>query len=128
MTDSEVMRILAEATGAQMQMADVNTYVSSPMVNGGAGVSINAGAPGASGPAAQMGAASAILWLVAGFGVVSVGTAYLARKGVRPEIGRFDALDAVWNASSVAVLFATFKLLAYRYHGHRISQAVLLLL
>ena len=128
MTETEVMRKLAELTGAQMQVYDMNTFVSSPMVNGGAGVSVNAGAPGASAAGATMSASSAILWLVGGLAAIGVGTAVLARKGVRPEVGRFDALDAVWNAATVGVMFGTFKLLAYRFHGHKISQAVLLLL
>ena len=127
-TQTDVMRWLAEATGATMQTADagVSTFVSYP--GGGAGVAANAGVPGGSIPGSTMGAASAVLWLVGGLAAISVGTAVLARKGVRPEIGRFDALDALWNAATVGVMFGTFKLLAIRYHGHKISQAVLLLL
>ena len=101
-----------------------NTYVSQP---GDTSWSVPA-APGAMAPGGQMSAASAVAWLIVGAAGISLGTGYLARKGVRPEIGRFDAIDAVWNAATVAVLFGTFKLLAYRYHGHRISQAVLLVL
>lgn len=129
MTETEVLRWLAESTGARMQVgadAGVSTFVSYP--GGGAGVNDTAGAPGQTIPGATMGATSAVLWLVGGLVVISVGTAVLARKGVRPEIGRFDALDAVWNAATVGVMIATFKLLAIRYHGHKISQAVLLLL
>jgi len=75
-----------------------------------------------------MSAATAVVWLIVGAAGVSVATGYLARKGVRPEIGRFDAIDAVWNAATVAVVFGTFKVLAYRFHGHRLSQAILLVL
>ena len=106
----------------------MNTYVSAP---GGTGLSAGAQvavAPGGAAPGGTMSATSAILWLVGGAAVLSVGTAYLARKGVRPEIGRFDAIDIAWNTTTVALGFATIKLLAYRFHGHSISQAVLLLL
>lgn len=109
-------------------MSTQNTYVSDP---GSGSSQVQAGysmAPGGSMPGGQMSMTSGVLWLVAGAAAISVGTGYLARKGVRPEIGRFDAIDAVWNAATVAVVFATFKLLAYRYHGHKVSQAVLLLL
>ena len=122
----ERIRALAEATQARMQTdIGMNTYVSNPMMNASAGVNA---APGMSLPGGSMSPTSGLLWLIGGLAVISVGTGYLARKGVRPEIGRFDAIDAVWNAATVGVVFAAFKLLAYRYHGHGISQAVLLLL
>ena len=103
-----------------------NTYVSNP--GGTAPTAAPPGPPGGGVAGANMSMTSAVLWLVGGLAGIGVGTAYLARKGIRPEIGRFDALDAVWNAASVGVIFGTFKLLAYRYHGHELSQAVLLLL
>ncbi len=111
-----------------MSMTDVmgqNTYVSNPGGNATPGYT---GAPGGTGPGAGMSMASAIAWLMVGSAAVGIGTAVFARKGVKPQIGTLDVFSTVYNASTVAVVFATAKLLAYRYHGHRISQAVLLVL
>jgi hypothetical protein len=102
-----------------------NTYVSQP---GDQQQWTMPMAPGAAGPGGQMNMAHAVVWLIVGAAGISVATGYLARKGIRPELGRFDAIDAVWNAATVAVVFGTFKILAYRFHGHKLSQAVLLVL
>lgn len=102
-----------------------NTFVSQP---GGGAPAPQPGAPGASGPGANVSMAAAMGWLVGGAAVVTLGVGFLARKGVKPEIGRFDVVQVIFGAAGTAVVFGTAKTLAYRYHGHKLSQAVLLLL
>ncbi|SRR5579875_328353 len=112
-------------------MAAGTTYVSDPGAPtgpSGPGVAAAPGAPGAAGPGAQMSPAAAVGWLIVGAAAIGVTTAYLGRKGARPQLGHLDVFDAVYNAATVAVIFGTAKVLAYRYHGHRVSQAVLLVL
>lgn len=96
-------------------------------MNGSAQVSMP-GSPGSSGPGANMSMASAMVWLVGGAAVITVGVGFLARKGVKPEIGRFDVVQVIFTAAGTAVVFGTVKTLAYRTHGHKLSQAVLMLL
>lgn len=85
------------------------------------------GAPGSGGPAAQMATPAALAWVVVGAAVVTIGTGYVARKGVKPELGRYDVVQAIYSGTSAVVFISTLKLLAYRYHGHKVSQAILLL-
>lgn len=41
---------------------------------------------------------------------------------------RIDAVSAVVTALEVIVVIGTLKVLAYRYHGHPLSQALLVVL
>lgn len=40
---------------------------------------------------------------------------------------RIDAVDAVVTALEVIVVIGTLKVVAYRYHGHPLAQAFLVL-
>ena len=40
---------------------------------------------------------------------------------------RVDAVDAVVTTLEVMVVLGTIKVLAYRFHGHALAQAVLVL-
>jgi len=82
--------------------------------------------PGASGPGGQMAMASALLWLIGGAAALSVGIAVAGRKGVKPTFGRLDVFDAMWNTATVVVFIGAGKLIAYKFHGHKLSQAFLL--
>lgn len=106
-------------------MLGQNTYVSTPQTNAQPSA---AGSPGSGGPGANMSMTAAVAYVLVATGAISLASAYLARKGKKPIIGHFDVLDAVYNAGTVGVIFGTAKLLAYRYHGHKLSQAVLLVL
>lgn len=85
-------------------------------------------APGAAGPAGNMSMRSAILWLIGGTAGIALTASYLGRKGKAPQIGHLDVIDSLFNAATVAVWFGTAKVVAYRYHGHKLSQAVLMVL
>lgn len=116
-----------------MTNASPATYVSNPASPGGpAGVMVpttgGVGAPGSGGPGASMPTASAVGWLIAFAAAVGVSTAYLARKGTKPTIGHLDVFETIYNASTLLVVFGTMKVIAYRYHGHAVSQAILLVL
>jgi hypothetical protein len=41
---------------------------------------------------------------------------------------RIDAIDAIVTALEVIVVIGTLKVVAYRYHGHPVAQAFLVLL
>ena len=105
------------------------TYVSTP---GGAGASLSAalnpGAPGSGAPLANVSMTSALLYVVGGSAALSIIVGYLARKGVKPELGRFDVPQIVFTASGTMMVIGTVKTLAYHFHGHKIAQAALLLL
>lgn len=73
-----------------------------------------------------MGTAASVIWLIGGAAAIAVGTAYLGRKGVKPTLGHLDLWDSMFNAASVVVWLGTFKVIAYRYHGHKLAQAYLL--
>lgn len=105
-----------------------NTMVSQPGAGPGGGTTAAGAAPGANGPGGQMGMASAIGWVIVGSAAVYVGLGVVFRKGQKLPPLRIDAAAALANATSVAVIFGTAKLLATKYHGHKISQAVLLVL
>jgi hypothetical protein len=105
-------------------MPDAATFVSQPGFPAGAG-GANPSAPGGNGPAANMSMTSAVLWLIGGAAAVSLGAAYLGRKGRKVEFGRLDVVDSLFNAATVVVWIGTAKVLAYRFHGHKLSQAVL---
>jgi hypothetical protein len=113
-------------------MSMTNTYVSNPGASGGpSGSGVSAppvGAPGSTGPGANMPTAAAVGWLIALAAGVGIGTAYLGRKGAKPMLGHLDVFETVYNASTLLVVFGTMKVIAYRYHGHAVSQAVLLVL
>lgn len=106
-------------------MTDSSYVVSDPTA--GAAYAPPAG-PGASGPGGQMSMAGAIAWVIVGSAAIAVTAGYVGRKGKAPTIGHLDVIDSAFNAATVAVWFGTFKLLASRFHGHKVSQAVLLVL
>lgn len=47
-------------------------------------------------------------------------------KNALPPV-RIDAVDLVVTGLEVMVFIGTLKVLAYRWHGHAISQAILVL-
>lgn len=108
------------------------TYVSNPGAVGGPSgpgqPGAAPGAPGSSGPGAQMPTAAAVGWLIALSAAIGIGTAYVGRKGAKPMIGHLDVFETLYNASTILVVFGTLKVVAYRYHGHAVSQAILLVL
>ena len=107
------------------------TYVSSPTTQGGPSGVGTAGIPGAPGSGvigANMSPAHAVGWLLVAAAGISLTTGYMGRKGVKPQIGHLDVFEVIFNAAGVAVVFGTAKVLAYRFHGHALSQAVLLVL
>lgn len=40
---------------------------------------------------------------------------------------RIDAVDAIVTTLEVMVVLGTIKVIAYRYHGHPVAQAILVL-
>jgi hypothetical protein len=107
-------------TGNNTQVSDVGMPI------GGAPVTSNA-APGAQGPGGQMGITPAVIWTIGGAAAALVAIGYVFRKGEKalPPI-RVDAINMLNVYFSWLVVNGTVKILCYRYHGHKLAQAYLL--
>jgi hypothetical protein len=84
--------------------------------------------PGSTGPGAQMSMTSAVLLTigVAAGGLVGLGLIFRKGQKVLPPL-RIDAANAINIYFSWLLIDGTLKLVAYRYHGHKLSQAYLLI-
>lgn len=111
------------------QITNGNTLVSDPgqsPVSGNA-VSQPTGAPGATGAGANMGIGSAAILTIGGAaaGLVALGLIF-RRSGENLPALRVDAVNAVNIYFSWLLIDGTLKVLAYRFHGHKLAQAYLL--
>lgn len=105
----------------------MNTNVSNPALPvGGVGPVQSSAAPGAAGPGGQMGITSAVVWTIGGAAAALIALGVIFRRGEKLPPIRIDAVNALNIYFSWLVVNGTVKILAYRYHGHRIAQAYLL--
>lgn len=92
------------------------------------GASTNSAAPGAQGPGSNLNVTHAVVVTLgsAALGLVALG--WLFRRGGKslPPL-RVDAANALNVYFSWLLVDGTLKLLAYRYHGHKLAQAYLLI-
>ena len=105
----------------------MNTMVSDPSQPVGGGQVTSSAAPGAAGPLGQTSITSSIL---IAFGVSAAGLValrYAFQKGSKslPPV-RIDAINALNIYFSWFLVNGTLKIIAYRYHGHKLAQAYLL--
>lgn len=102
------------------------TQVSDPAGSPLGGVPPNSTAPGAAGPGGNMPMATAVIMTIV---VPVLGLAALrmifGSKDKLPPL-RVDATNAVNIYFSWLVIQGSLKLVAYRYHGHKLAQAFLL--
>ena len=84
--------------------------------------------PGSTGPGSSMSMTTAVATTigVAAVGLVALG--FIFRKGqkVLPPL-RIDAANAINIYFSWLLIDGTLKLVAYKYHGHKVAQAYLLI-
>lgn len=112
------------------QVTNGNTLVSDPSqspVSGNA-VSQPTGAAGSNGPGAQMGMTSAAITTIgtAAVGLLALGIVF-RRSGEKLPALRVDAANAINVYFSWLLIDGTLKVLAYKYHGHKLAQAYLLI-
>jgi hypothetical protein len=106
--------------------ADLNTAVS-----GGvpipAGTTTASAAPGATGPGGNMSILSAVA-ITLGSGIVGLVVLrhFFGSKDKLPP-ARIDAVSAFQIYWSWLVIDGTLKLVAYKFHGHKLAQAYLLI-
>lgn len=108
--------------------ANGNTQVSSAGAGISAGASASTGsAAGSGGPGAQISSTQAVITVlgVAAAGLLALG--YIFRRGGR-ELApiRVDAANALNVYFSWLLIDGTLKILAYKYHGHKLAQMYLL--
>jgi hypothetical protein len=108
-------------------MSDVNTYVSQPGMPQASAPVQSTAAPGAQGAGAGIPVAKGVLLEVAIAAGVLVALGYVFRKGEAklPPL-RIDAAAALATYTEWFILNATVKVLATKYHGHKLAQAYLL--
>lgn len=111
-----------------MSMTADNTYVSTP--GAGPGVAVQAAGPapnGAGAPLANISMSSAVL-LPLGVGVGGLAILYhlFRREGGQLPPLRVDAANAINAYLSWLLIQTPIKLMAYKYHGHKVAQAILL--
>jgi len=104
-----------------------STQVSDPTQSVGGGTVTSSAAPGASGPGGQMSMTSAVLWTIGGSAAGLVALGYVFRRGEKLAPLRVDAFSALNIYFSWLVIHGTIKVIATRYHGHKLSQAYLVL-
>ena len=104
-----------------------NTYVSDPSASPLGGVPSASAAPGATGPAANIPMAGAIATTILVPAALLVGLRLVfGSKDKLPPL-RVDATNVVNVYMSWLVMNGAVKLIAYRYHGHKIAQAFLVI-
>lgn len=102
----------------------MNTYVSAPQ---GQPAQATA-APGAGAPLANISMTQAVIIPLATAGVGLGVLYYLFRRGgVKMPPLRIDAANALNVYFSWLLIDAPLTLLAYKYHGHKVAQAYLLI-
>lgn len=104
----------------------VATQVSAPGGGPVNGVATAGAAPGATGPGAAMSMTTAVVWTIGGAAAGLFLLGYAFRKGEKslPPL-RVDAMNALNIWFSWLVINGTVKIIAYRYHGHKLAQAYL---
>jgi len=103
------------------------TQVSDPGASPMGGTPTMSTAPGAAGPAGGMPMATAVVTTIV-VPVVALATLRLIfGKGDKLPPLRVDATQAVNVYFSWLVIQGSLKLIAYRYHGHKLAQAFLLI-
>lgn len=108
-------------------LGGVNTYVSDPGSAPIGGVQTSSSAPGASGPAAGIPMASAVATTILVPAAILVGLRLIfGSKDKLPPL-RVDATNVVNIYMSWLVMNGAVKLIAYKYHGHKIAQAFLVI-
>jgi hypothetical protein len=112
-----------------MTMSDmgVATQVSDPGSAPVGGVPTSSAAPGAQGPAGNMPMATAVIATIV-VPVAALATLRLVfgSKDKLPPL-RVDATNALNIYFSWLVVQGALKIIAYRYHGHKLAQAFLLI-
>jgi predicted alpha/beta-hydrolase family hydrolase len=107
-------------------MMGSSTQVSDPTQSIGGTVTSSA-APGATAVGGQMSMTSAVLWTIGASGASLVALGFVFRKGAKPAPLRVDAANALNVYFSWLLIHGTVKVLAYRFHGHKVAQAYLLI-
>ena len=105
-----------------------NTFVSQPGAGPGVATMAAGSLPnGAGAPLANIDMRGAIL-IPLSIGVAGLGTLYylFRREGAGLPPLRVDAANAINAYLSWLLIQTPIKLLAYKYHGHRVTQAILL--
>lgn len=103
----------------------MNTYVSDPS---GPTPAVASSAPGAQGPLGQISMTQATLIPLLTGVVGLAGLYWLFRKGgVKLPPLRIDAANALNVYFSWLVIDVPITMLAYKYHGHKVAQAFLLI-
>jgi hypothetical protein len=107
---------------------DANTQVSAPGMPISQGTASASAAPGATGPGANISMTSAVLTTlgVAGVGLVALGILF-RHKGDKLAPLRVDAANSLNVYFSYLLINGTLKLVAYKYHGHKLAQEYLLI-
>lgn len=104
-----------------------STYVSTPGTGPGVTAASAPGAPGSGGPGSNISMTSAVLIPM---GTAAVGLAVLWKLFKREGAGlpplRVDPASAAAAYFSWLLIQTPVKLLAYKYHGHKLAQAILL--
>lgn len=105
-----------------------NTSVSANGLPISQGTTEATAAPGATGPGAGMPTTGAVVMVV---GTAAVGLLVLGgvfrKGGARLPPLRVDAANALNVYFSWLLIDGTLKLLAYKYHGHKLAQTYLLI-
>jgi hypothetical protein len=90
------------------------------------GVATSDAAPGATGPGGQMGIVPAVFWTIGGAAAALVAMGIVFRRGAKLPPVRIDVVNAANIYFSWLVVNGTVKIIAYRFHGHKLAQAYLL--
>lgn len=113
--------------GTEAGVGGTNTFVSDPGGSPLGGVPTQSAAPGATGPAAGMPMAAAVATTIIVPAAILVGLRLIfGAKDKLPPL-RVDATNVVNIYMSWLVMNGAVKLLAYRYHGHKVAQAFLVI-
>lgn len=122
---------LADALGAKMVVVTGQTDLGNTQVSGGIpipqGTTQATAAPGANGPGGQMSILTAVLVTL---GTAAVGLVVLRKvfgQGDKLPPARIDAVEAFKIYWSWLIIDGTLKLVAYKFHGHKLAQAYLLI-
>jgi hypothetical protein len=106
----------------------LNTQISDPSGSvGGVAGAAGTASPGGTGPGAQMSMTNAVVLTIgtAAAGLLALGIVF-RKGGVKLPPLRVDAANAINVYFSWLLVNGTLKLVAYHWHGHKVSQAFLL--
>ncbi len=118
---------LAEAFQARMSFtAEANTAVSGgiPIPQGAVAATAS---PGAGGPMGQVSVPVAVGTVLGVAAVGLLGLGLIFRRGQKLPPVRIDAVNALNVYFSWLLIDGTLKLVAYKYHGHKLAQQFLLI-